>query len=372
MKTKIIAMYLPQYHETEENNRWWGKGFTDWVSTKNAEPLFPGHLQPRAPLDENYYDLSSPDVLKAHAKLAKEYGIGGFCFYHYWFSSTFRTLTKPAENLLENPEIDIPFMFAWDNSSWIRTWSKYKTNANAWSPKKDIGEQRTDEESGILAKLEYGTQTDWKTHFNYLLPFFRDKRYLKIDRAPVFIFWNNFQKEVLSEMRQAWTEWARAAGFSGMYFITRDDPYKDVTGYQALFNYEPQFSGWLNVGLLRRGIGRLKYLAGKEGLHKYSYDKVWGKILKYAATHRDSYYGGFVNYDDTPRRGNTGKVVINVSAEKFEKYLGELYRISCEREKEFLFLTAWNEWGEGAFLEPDKAYGYAYLEAVRRVTDEKQ
>ena len=368
MKTKIIAMYLPQYHETEENNQWWGKGFTDWVSTKNAERLYEGHNQPKIPLNENYYDLSDIQVLKEQAVMAKKYGIDGFCFYHYWFSSNLKTLYKPAENFLKHSEIRFPFMFAWDNSSWVRTWSKFKKNANAWSSKKDSNTSSADD-SGILAKLEYGETEDWKKHFDYLLPFFQDDRYIKISGCPVFIFWNNFQKEILIHMREAWSVWAKEAGFSGMYFITRDDPYKDVSGYDALFNYEPQFSGWLNIGFCRRVLQRYKYLLGKETLKKYSYDDVWKRILKYSASHPNNFYGAFVKYDDTPRRGKSGKIVVGVSAAKFETYFKQLYLLSRKREKEFIFLTPWNEWGEGAYLEPDTTDGYAYLEAVKAVKD---
>ena len=368
MKTKIIAMYLPQYHETDENNRWWGKGFTDWVSTKNAEALFSGHQQPRVPFEENYYDLSQIEPLKQQVIMARKHGIEGFCFYHYWFSSQFKTLTKPAENLLNNPDIDIPFMFAWDNSSWIRTWSKFKKNSNAWSPKNDSSTERGDD-NGVLAQLDYGDRNDWKIHFDYLLPFFQDQRYIKIYNAPVFIFWNNYQKEILAQMREAWNMWAKEVGFDGMYFITRDDPYKDVFGYDALFNYEPQFSGWLNIGFAKRVFRRLKYLVGKESLKKYSYDKIWKKILRYADSHPKSYCGAFVGYDDTPRRGKRGTVVIGQTPQKFQKYLDQLYRISQSQGKEFIFLTAWNEWGEGAYLEPDTTDGYAYLEAVKAVKE---
>ncbi len=370
MKTKIIAMYLPQYHETEENNRWWGEGFTDWVSTKNAEPLYRGHNQPRVPLDENYYDLSQVNVLKEQTQMAKQYGIDGFCFYHYWFSSSFKTLYKPAENYLQHSEIDFPFMFAWDNSSWIRTWSKFKKNANAWSPKKDSATD-SGEDNGVLAQLEYGNSEDWKIHFDYLLPFFQDNRYIKVSNRPVFIFWNNYQKETLVQMREAWNTWAREAGFEGMYFITRDDPYKDVSGFDSLFNYEPQFSGWLNIGFFGRVFQRIRYLLGKETLKKYSYEKVWKKILRYADKHPQNYYGAFVRYDDTPRRGKTGKVIAEESPSCFEKYFSKLYSLSCSREKELLFLTAWNEWGEGAYLEPDTKDGFAYLEAVSHVVNDQ-
>ena len=123
-KVKVFAMYLPQYHETEVNNKFWGKGFTDWVSVKKATPLFAGHEQPQVPMNNNYYDLRKIESIKWQAKIAKKYGVDGWGIYHYWFNSNDRTLTKPAEILLENKDIDMPFFFAWDNASWKRTWSK--------------------------------------------------------------------------------------------------------------------------------------------------------------------------------------------------------------------------------------------------------
>ena len=121
--TKIIAMYLPQYHQIPENDKWWGEGFTDWVGAKSASSLFEGHEQPKIPMNDNYYDLSKADDIRWQAKLAREYGVYGFGIYHYWFSSSQKLLTKPAELILANKDIDIPFFFAWDNCSWVRTWS---------------------------------------------------------------------------------------------------------------------------------------------------------------------------------------------------------------------------------------------------------
>ena len=132
---KVLAMYLPQYHEVEENSRFWGKGFTDWVSVKKATPLYEGHYQPEVPLNNNYYDLSRKESIKWQIDLAKKYGVYGFGIYHYWFSDEKQLLTKPAELILENKDLDIPFFFAWDNASWRRTWSKFR--GNAWAPMED-------------------------------------------------------------------------------------------------------------------------------------------------------------------------------------------------------------------------------------------
>lgn len=374
MKTKLVAMFLPQYHEIEENNRWWGKGFTDWVSARNAKPLFEGHNQPKIPQNNNYYDLSNPKTLSWQAKLAKEHGVDAFCFYHYWFSTEQKLLTKPAENFLSDNSIDIEFMFAWDNASWIRTWSKFKQNANAWTPLIDGNNTETlnDEQSGVLAELKYGDENDWKIHFDYLLPFFSDKRYIKIDKKPVFILWNkpNANSSILLRMKDYWNELAQKAGFDGMYFISRDIPYRKSMVGDVLFNYEPEYSGWKNRNLLIKIYRKIiKEISKKKKLGLLDYDKVWHKILRYAKKHKNGLYGCFVNYDDTPRRGEAGKVIINGTPDKFKNYLNQLYDISCKRNKELLFITAWNEWGEGAYLEPDLIDGYAYLEAIKFIKD---
>src|ERR1700733_12829635 len=118
---KIVALYLPQFHEIPENNEWWGNGFTEWVNTKNSKPLFKGHYQPREPLNDNYYNLLDANTIAWQASLAKSYGLYGFCFYHYWFDGK-KLLEKPAEILLNNTGIDLNYCFSWANESWVRSW----------------------------------------------------------------------------------------------------------------------------------------------------------------------------------------------------------------------------------------------------------
>jgi hypothetical protein len=369
-KTKIIAMYLPQYHETEDNNRWWGKGFTDWISVKNAESLFENHRQPREPINDNYYDLSDINSIKWQVDLAKKYDVFGFGIYHYWFSSDKQTLTKPAELLLENPKIDMPFLLAWDNNSWVRTWSKYKHNTNAWSPKADT-ELQIKGDDDFLARLDYGTEKDWKLHFDYLNQFFSDPRYIRIDGKPVFIIWNYTNKEQLKKMCEYWRKLATKAGYPGLYLISRYNPYDFLDAFDALFTYEPMFSAWQNKNIVTRVVDKFKaqFITQKKATI-YDYDTVWNSIIKNAkhCINKDIYYGGFVSYDDSPRRGNQGKIVLGETPEKFEKYMSELLKISNKQGKEFVFLTAWNEWGEGAYLEPDKDYKYAFLESLKKAS----
>lgn len=369
-KTKIIAMYLPQFHTIPENDKWWGKGYTDWTAVKNNKPLFEGHNQPRVPFNREYYSLTDIAAIRWQAAVAKQYGIDGFGIYHYWFSDQMRLLEKPAELILQNSDIDLSYMFIWDNASWKRTWSNVKSAANDWAPSFDKAcNAESESNRGLLAELIYGEETSWEKHFEYLLPFFQDQRYIKKNNKPLFGFfapYNNF--DLLKRMCAYWDILAKKAGFDGILCISKQTHQKYMR-LDHMFRYEP-----LNINtkmdLWKSRIHR--YLNKKgEKLRVYKYDDVWEKILRNASrSGRDKlYYGGFVGYDDTPRRGKRGAVILGQTPEKFQKYLDQLYSISQSQGKEFIFLTAWNEWGEGAYLEPDTTDGYAYLEAVKAVKD---
>lgn len=369
-KTKIIAMYLPQFHEIPENNLFWGDGFTDWISVRQAEQLFEGHIQPKEPLNDNYYDLSSAEVLKWQAGLAREYGVYGFCFYHYWFENNKPVLERPAQNLLIHSEIDLPFCFAWDNTSWVRTWSKF--NGNAWAPKYETKDMQGKLGQEYLLKLDYGTEKEWIEHFNFLLPYFKDERYIKKEGKPVFIFFASNEPECMVKMAECWRNLARLNGFPGLHLISGRSTFIRKKILDAEFTYQPIMSGWQKAKVIRRELERIlrvKLPEKRPGL--YDYDRVWRRIIWDAYIHQKEnlYLGGFVNYDDTPRRGRDGKVIINSTCAKFERYLKKLYRICQNNHKEYLFLTAWNEWGEGAYLEPDKRNRCGYLEAIKKVVN---
>ena len=368
MNPKIIAMYLPQFHRIPENDAWWGEGFTDWVSAQRAMPLFEGHQQPQEPLNDNYYDLSRKEDIKWQIGTAREYGIDAFCIYHYWFSSEKQLLEKPAEIILKNKDLVMPFCFAWDNTSWIRTWSKLE--GNAWSPQYDKNGMSSDDK-GILAKLDYGEKTDWKKHFDYLLPFFKDDRYLKKENRPVFLFFTNKNLDVLVEMAKYWDNLAKNSGFDGLYLITRSTPFNKNKIFNGTLRYEPIFSGWQGNDIIRAVLRLKKKERTSPAI--YQYDKIWKNIIKKAirCKERDAYYGAFVGYDDTPRRGVKGRVVLGCTPQKFENYMRKLKEICLKQGKEFIFLTAWNEWGEGAVLEPTKMNEYRYLEQIRKIKEEK-
>ena len=369
--TKVIANYLPQFHRIPENDRWWGEGYTDWTAVKQCQPLFEGHVQPKVPLDHHYYDLSQVEEIRRQAELAKRYGVYGFGIYHYWFRTGLQLLQTPAELLRDHPEIDIHYLFIWDNATWKRTWSNVR-GANDWAPLFEQEGEEQARDSGVLAELCYGGKEDWKIHFEYLLPFFRDERYIKIGNKPVFgVFTQPLDPELLREMGQYWDELARKAGFAGMKMLGRMNS-KNITAFDAQFTYEPPWDGWT----WHTQVQRIWYKFSDMFLNKgkltcFSYDEVWKKILKTARSYagKDIFLSGFVNYDDAPRRGKNGIVFTGGTPEKFGTYFGELLKISNEQQKELVFLTAWNEWGEGAYLEPDEENRYAYLEALKSAVD---
>ena len=319
-------------------------------------------------MNDNYYDLSIKENVEWQCKLAKEYGIYGFGIYHYWFNNEKNLLTKPAEIIRDNQDIDINYFFAWDNLSWRRTWSNLA--GNSWAPT-----QENQIREGPTTLIEYilGTEEDWRNHYNYVRTHFFEDRYIKVDKKPVFIIFYN--SDEIAKMCEYWDELAKKDGFNGMYFIFRrgkKHKYLNTSSTdEIIFNYEPITSGWSS--LTQRIVTKLQRKFGiTPGLKLYSYDKIWNKLLKEAKgkyAKSNIFHGAFVEYDDTPRRGaSRGIVVRGATPEKFEHYLRQLIKISEDQSKYFIFLTAWNEWGEGACLEPNLETGYAYLEAIRSVT----
>lgn len=360
---KIIANYLPQYHRIPENDKWWGEGFTDWVAVKATTPAFINHEQPRVPLNNNYYSLDEVDAIRWQAQIAKKYGVYGFGIYHYWFSSEQQLLQKPAELILENNDIDIHYMFIWDNLTWKRTWSKLNRGLD-WAPAyDDKKEAEKVNDSGILAELIYGTEEDWEKHYNYLLPFFKDKRYIKENNRPIFaIFQPRNDIETLKKMTRHWNKLAQRDGFDGILFLSKDSVWPERL--EGKMKYAP-FAPTNKKVFLEYKIK--DYIAKKKGeIGFFDYDKCWKNILNEAKRAKnDTYLCGFVRYDDSPRRGNKARIVMGAEPEKFKKYLSELLKISIKQGKEYVFLMAWNEWGEGSYLEPDTTSQYDYLKAIQ-------
>lgn len=357
VRMKLIAYYLPQFHENPDNNEFWGKGFTEWKNVKAAKPLFSGHCQPRVPYQNNYYDLSDPEIMVHQMKLAKEYGLYGFCFYHYWFNGR-KVLEKPVENILKTPAADLPFCLAWANEPWATTWH---TGGGQYK---------------VLVEQEYGEEKEWIEHFNYLLQFFNDERYIKISGKPVLLIYNLDEIDCRKKMLACWCNAAKKVGFNGLYIISMQNTKKrnpKSAFVSATVDFQPKMLTldikWFQKKIMdwkgKNGYKFSKVPFIKNHLYtKFDYDELNRSYLN-TKKGKNHFRGAFLWYDDTPRRREWSVLIDNFTPKKFEYYLKENIKKSMEEGNDMLFINAWNEWGEGAYLEPDEKYGYEYLQAVQ-------
>lgn len=356
MKPEILAMYLPQFHRTVENDEWWGEGFTEWTTVRGAVPLFEGHEQPVVPSDYRYYDLLEKETMEWQAKLLRKYDISGFCMYHYWFKDGRKVLERPAENLLKWKEIDINYCFCWANETWARTWSNWG-DSNVWAGKYEGKGDYAN--AGILLEQSYGNEASWKQHFEYLLDFFRDERYIKIENRPVFMIYRPALIFCLSDMVDLWDKWALESGFEGIYFVFANcnDSVRSKASLELI--HEPQYT-----------INHTKMPVQNSAVERvYLYEDVIHASLDFFSLEDHVSYGGFVGYDDTPRRGKRGTVILQRSPEAFKEYMARLIAKNVISSSPFVFINAWNEWGEGMHLEPEKRYGEQFLAGVKDASE---
>ncbi len=348
---KVFAYYLPQYHRVPINDKWWGEGFTEWISVRNAKPLYEGHYQPREPMNDNYYSLLDKETMEWQADLMHEYGIDGMCFYHYWFSSEEQVLEKPAENLLVWKNIDMPFCFSWANESWLNKWSSRE--GFAWTD----NEKEKKSELKYIFLQTYGRENEWREHFEYLLPFFKDERYIKYNDKPLFVIHDVYTIPCLHEMLRLWNDMAIYNGFKGIYVIGGGIPdiYSCVDAYMT---HEP--------GNVKKYINTYASMPSR-----YSYKEASETILEqkyYKGT--TMMYSTFCSYDTTPRYGKDGDVYEYVTPEFFCEHLSRLMAKNHMAGVDMVFIDAWNEWGEGMHLEPDEKYGFRWLEAVKQAKND--
>ena len=351
---KILALHLPQYHAIPENDEWWGKGFTDWDNVKKARPLFEGHNQPIVPLNNNYYDMTDPETFCFQADLAQKYGVYGFIYYHYWFNGK-RLLEKPCEVLLNHPEIKNHYCFCWANETWARTWDGHDTD--------------------ILIKQEYGGEKDWKAHIDYLMPFFKDERYIKVNNKPMMFFYSCCRIEHFNEMVEYWNGVLRENGFDGMHVVEfinsfnrgNHDIHSDV-----VVEFEPLCTSKYYIS----PIQKIKRLVNKKlGLTDFlSYDYIWKKLISKNHDYgKPIYRSCFVDFDNSARKGKRALIMKGGSPEKFGMYLRQLVNDDHRNyDDAFLMVNAWNEWAEGAILEPTIQNGHGYLEQINNIDDKEQ
>lgn len=363
---KTIAFYLPQFHAIPENDKAWGEGFTEWTNVKKAVPIYKGQYQPRVPLNNNYYNLLDSEVMQQQAEIAKKYNLYGFCYYHYYFKGGKKLLEKPLENMLNDKKINIPFCLSWANEPWTKRW--------------DGGS------SEVIVEQDYGVEDDWERHFQYLLPFFVDERYIKDkDGRCIFVIYKPDEIPRCEEMLILWNKLAEENGLKKIKFLVQFPTEDMVKGnisnlFEGTIEFEPAYTVMDMVGtrkkmikfLIKNPIEGIKIIANKlknQLRHTTGWHYTYDLIIKYSLsrkTRSNTYPGVFTDWDNTARRGQDAVYYKGSSPEKFKYYLEKrIEKNKQEYEKEFLFINAWNEWGEGAHLEPDERYEYQYLEALR-------
>jgi len=347
-KPRVLAIHLPQFHPIPENDEWWGKGFTEWTNVAKAKPLFPGHDQPRVPSDLGFYDLRLPEAREAQAKLAREHGIEGFCYYHYWFNGR-RLLDRPVRDILHSQRPDFPFCLFWANETWSRRW---------------LGEERD-----ILMEQTYSEQ-DNINHARYLASVFQDYRYIRLNDQPLFIIYRPTHMNVLAHFTAQLREQCRLAG-TGDPLLLGCSAHAEGTdmrtlGLDGTLDFQPKL-GFLPGAFedgdhAERRRRNLELGVESETLRVYSADALREEMSRF----RDSlpyavYPSVFVSWDSTPRRGENGIVLLPRSPESFgsgiQSAIAYLNKRGAELEEPLLFVNAWNEWAEGNHLEPDQLRG---------------
>jgi SAM-dependent methyltransferase len=345
-KSKLIAFYLPQYHRIAENSEWWGPGFTEWTNVVKAKPNYEGHYQPHLPRELGFYDLSNVEVMREQAELAKIYGIGAFCFYYYWFSGR-RILENPIDNFFES-NIDMNYCLCWANENWTRTWD---------------GDSRS-----VLMEQKY-LEKDPLDFIESLLKYFKDPRYIRVDGKPMLIVYRAKDIPNCEKVFNIWRNVVIASGFPGIHIVAvdfYDINRPDEVGADALVEFPPhKFNGPQCV---------------PDQLPKFTNNDFSGGIVDYAKVMAQSanrakpdftlYRAILPSWDNTARRQNTPTIIYGSNPELFSSWLSYLRTYTREIFKEksdsFIFINAWNEWGEGCHLEPDQKWGLQYLEAIKK------
>jgi lipopolysaccharide biosynthesis protein len=353
---QALAFYLPQYHPIAENDAWWGPGFTEWRNVAPAQPQFAGHAQPRQPADLGYYDLRVPEVRAAQAALARAAGLHAFCYYHYWFNGR-RLLEQPFEAVLASGQPDFPFCLCWANENWTRTW---------------------DGHSGVNLIEQVYSADDDRAHLRALAPAFGDPRYVRVDSRPLFLV---YRASRLPDPRQTTDRWraeARALGL-GELFLCRVESFPEdradprPLGFDAAVEFQPD---WLQLPpplrrtpawqrLRRWGLAEPGY-----GQHRvYSYPALVAAARRKPPADYVRFPCVMPGWDNSARRKQDAVIFVDSSPDRYEAWLRA---VATEVQplpsgERLLFINAWNEWGEGCYLEPDAAHGHAYLDATRRV-----
>ena len=381
VKARIIAYYLPQFHPIPENDLWWGKGFTEWTNVAKAKPLFKGHCQPHIPSELGFYDLRMPEIRQQQADLARDAGIEGFCYWHYWFAPGNELLERPFQEVLKTGEPDFPFCLGWANHDWTsKTWENGKSRIK----------------NTMLKKQTYNVD-EYTTHFLEILPAFKDHRYITVDGKPLFVVFDPLSIPNPKQFIEIWQNLAHKNGLNGIHFVgirhnfqtftvnsqgKKEYHLLDPDKVPAKIQYETILNsgfdavnsrGTLRAELKARGLFHryytefLKKIFKIQCVDKYKYKD----IIKYLYVNEDReetvYPTLLPNWDRTPRSGKKSIVYFDSTPEHFRQHLKNALEVVQNKKDEhkIVFLQSWNEWGEGNYIEPDIQFGRSYLDVLK-------
>jgi hypothetical protein len=345
-KARLIAFYLPQYYPIPENDRWWGKGFTEWTNLGKAKPLFKGHYIPE-PGELGYYDLRDPGVREKQAILAKEHGVEGFCYWHYWLGNGKQLLERPFNEVLRSGRPDFPFCLGWANGNWTSQW---------------IG----DSPYRILVKQKYPGLIDFKKeaerHFKYLLRAFNDKRYIKVEGKPFLYIHSPLNIPNCCKLIEYWRKLARMSGLQGIYVVGNNvnEGKFSKLGFDAYCFHWPHWSK-----LYKQFLTRQEQKTGP-AIYDYKASIADAKLIKSTSCNREV-PNIIPNWDNTPRMGRQGVVLTGATPELFREHVRDVLKKIEHKpfENRIAFIKSWNEWAEGNYLEPDERFGRRYLEVLK-------
>ncbi len=384
-KARIIALYLPQFHPIPENDKWWGPGFTEWTNVAKAKPLFRGHVQPRIPADLGFYDLRLAETREQQAMLAREAGIEGFCYYHYWFGGGRQLLERPFNEVVASGKPDFPFCICWANHTWSnKTWNR---------------KSAMQQDSVLMEQTYPGTEDDI-AHFNSLLPAFRDPRYMTVDGKLIFVIYDPLKFINIERFIETWRKLAEKNGLPGFHFVGMTPSTltlrvaADGSRQRVMPNLKSSakiFKDVLDLGFdsvnsfgKRRGEmlyeGKWKNLAKTILRHvglptdsiRYDYERTVCNYFAPEDSWENVYPTILPQWDRTPRVSSWDGVYVNATPEKFEKHIRQALELIKDKapEHRILFLKSWNEWGEGNYVEPDLQWGHGFLDAIHRAVVE--
>lgn len=357
-KVRTIAFYLPQFYPTPENDEWWEPGFTEWTNVARSKPLFKGHYQPRIPRDLGFYDLRVPETREKQAQLAKDAGIEGFCYWHYWFGNGKRLLDRVFREVVESGKPDYPFCLCWANHSWY---------SKTWEPNKP---------DKLLIEQTYPGKEDYIAHFYAMLPAFKDHRYIKVNRKLLFGVFESHLVPDFQLMKDTWNQLAIENGLEGFCFFAyvqgegRLQALKENTNVYDKIAFEPLLDIYNNVRFCRKERWKHKLyfkLFRKPIPHRVDYEDYVNKALIAFNLHKDFCPTIDPDFDHSPRSSYNGIILHNSTPQKWRCLVDGAINLLKNKnfEDRLLFIKAWNEWGEGNYLEPDSKWGRAYLDEFK-------